>query len=338
MIDLRSDTLTVPSEEMLKYMYEAEVGDDVFEEDPTVSILEKKISNQFGFDDALFCPSGTMTNQIAIKVHTNPGDEVICDRLSHIYNYEAGGVAFNSLCSVRLINSKRGVMDSLHIKKNINNYNDIHLPVTSLVCLENTTNKGGGDYYTLRQISDIYSICKENNLKLHLDGARIFNAILESKISCNEMGSFFDSISVCLSKGLGCPVGSILLGDKEFIAKSRRIRKIFGGGMRQVGYLAAAGKYALENHVDRLAEDHNRAQLIADTLTKLNYVENLRPVETNIVLFDVKDSHINTFKKSLDMKNIQASFMGERTVRFVTNLGFCDHQLEILLATLISLP
>ncbi len=328
MIDLRSDTLTVPSDKMLNYMYRAEVGDDVFEEDPTVSILEKKISNQFGFDDALFCPSGTMTNQIAIKVHTNPGDEVICDRLSHIYNYEAGGVAFNSLCSVRLINSQRGIMDDIDIKKNINNYNDIHLPITSLVCLENTTNKGGGDYYTLKQISDIYNTCKENNLKLHLDGARIFNAILESKISCNEMGGFFDSVSICLSKGLGCPVGSLLLGDAEFITKSRRVRKIFGGGMRQVGYMAACGVFALDNNIERLLEDHKNAKKLENVLIDCSWVKDVLDVKTNIVVFYVEDHKAKYYVDILKEKGIFCLDLDHNKIRFVTHLNVSSSMID----------
>ena len=336
-IDLRSDTITIPTKAMLEYMFSAKVGDDVWEEDETVKDLECYLAHLFSKEAALFCPSGTMTNQIAIRVHTKMGDELICDRLSHIYNYEGGGIASNSGVSVRLVDGDFGRISLDQIKSNINP-DDVHFPRTSLVCLENTVNKGGGvcyDYTSMNEISNFY---KKNKLILHLDGARIFNALVAKSHSSRDYGKLFDSISVCLSKGLGAPIGSVLIGDSKFIKEAKRVRKSFGGGMRQVGYLAAAGKYALENHVDRLAEDHNRAQLIADTLKKLNYVEHLRPVETNIVLFDVKDSHLNIFKKSLDMKNIQASFMGERTVRFVTNLGFCDHQLEILLTTLISLP
>ena len=335
-IDLRSDTITIPTKYMLEYMFSAKVGDDVWEEDETVKDLECYLAHLFNKESALFCPSGTMTNQIAIRVHTKMGDELICDRLSHIYNYEGGGIASNSGVSVRLVDGDFGRISLNQIKHNVNP-DDIHFPRTSLVCLENTVNKGGGVCYDYSSMLEISDFCKKNKLILHLDGARIFNALVAKSQSSVDYGKLFDSISVCLSKGLGAPIGSVLIGDSKFINEAKRVRKSFGGGMRQVGYLAAAGKYALENHINRLSEDHHRAQLIAGTLKKLHYLENLRPVETNIILFDVKNSNINSFKKLLDSQSIKASFMGDRTVRFVTHLGFCDNQLEVLLTTLLSL-
>ena len=335
-IDLRSDTITIPTKYMLEYMFSAKVGDDVWEEDETVKDLECYLAHLFNKESALFCPSGTMTNQIAIRVHTKMGDELICDRLSHIYNYEGGGIASNSGVSVRLVDGDFGRISLNQIKHNVNP-DDVHFPRTSLVCLENTVNKGGGVCYDYSSMLEISDFCKKNKLILHLDGARIFNALVAKSQSSVDYGKLFDSISVCLSKGLGAPIGSVLIGDSKFIKEAKRVRKSFGGGMRQVGYLAAAGKYALENHINRLSEDHHRAQLIAGTLKKLHYVENLRPVETNIILFDVKNSNINSFKKLLDSQSIKASFMGDRTVRFVTHLGFCDNQLEVLLTTLLSL-
>lgn len=337
MIDLRSDTITVPTKEMLECMIKAKVGDDVFEEDPTVLMLEDKLAEKFGFEKGIFCSSGTMTNQTAIKVHTNPGEEVICDRLSHIYNYEAGGVSFNSLCSVRLTNTERGVIESADIESNINDINDVHVPKTSLVCLENSTNKGGGDYYKLDQIKSIYEVCKKNNLKLHLDGARIFNALLESNISPLAIGGFFDSISICLSKGLGCPIGSVLLGDNDFILKARRIRKILGGGMRQVGYLAACGIFALDNNIDRLDFDHKNAKIIEAVLKNCSWVENILEVKTNIIVFYVEDNKADHYVNILKDHNILALALDGSTIRFVTHLNISDKMIEDLIKVLRKL-
>ena len=337
-IDLRSDTITIPTKGMLDYMLNAKVGDDVWGEDETVNDLENYLANLFSKEAALFCPSGTMTNQIAIRVHTKMGDELICDRLSHIYNYEGGGIASNSGVSVKLIDGDCGRISLTQIKDNVNS-DDVHLSRTRLVSLENTVNKGGGVCYDYQEMQDISNYCKRNNLMFHLDGARIFNALIEKADSSHEYGKLFDSISVCLSKGLGAPVGSVLIGGSSFISEAKRVRKSFGGGMRQVGYLAAAGKYALENNINRLAEDHIRARLIGDTLQKMNYVDNLRPVETNIVLFDIKESlcSVASFKNLLETHNIKFSFMGNKTVRFVTHLHFCDTQLEMLLNVLKKL-
>ncbi|SJZ93919.1 threonine aldolase family protein [Sediminibacterium ginsengisoli] len=287
MIDFRSDTVTRPTAAMLDAMYNAPVGDDVFGEDPTVNKLEELSAGLFGKEAALFCPSGTMTNQIAIKCHTQPGDEVICERLSHIYQYEGGGIAFNSGCSVRLIDGDRGRVKAQQVKEAINP-DDIHKPVSTLVSLENTGNRGGGSCYDFSDILAIKDVCKESGLKFHLDGARLFNALVAKNETCRQYGEAFDTISVCLSKGLGAPVGSVLIGPAEFIRKARRYRKVFGGGMRQAGSLAAAGIYALENHVARLADDHKHARQLAETLLKKDFTGEILPVETNIVIFEVK--------------------------------------------------
>lgn len=272
---------------MLDAMFKAKVGDDVFGEDPTVNELEKLAANMFGMEAGLFCPSGTMTNQIAIKAHTQPGDEVICDKMSHIYQYEGGGIAFNSGCSVRLIEGNRGRVTADQVVASINP-DDIHKPASTLVSLENTANRGGGSCYSFADIQQIKEVCLQNNLKLHLDGARLFNALVAKNETPKQYGEVFDTISICLSKGLGIPVGSVLIGPKDFIKKSRRIRKVFGGGMRQAGFLAAAGIYALENHIERLVEDHNHAAFIANELKNTDFVGEILPVETNIIIFEVK--------------------------------------------------
>ena len=287
MIDFRSDTVTRPTPAMLEAMQKAPVGDDVFGEDPTVNQLEALSAGLFGMEAAIFCPSGTMTNQIAIKCHTQPGDEVICERLSHVYQYEGGGIAFNSGASVRLIDGNRGRITADQVREAINP-DDVHKPVSTLVSLENTANRGGGSCYDFTDIQAIKEVCLQNKLKLHLDGARLFNALVAKNETFKQYGETFDSISICLSKGLGTPVGSVLVGTKELIKKARRIRKIFGGGMRQAGFLAAAGIYALENNVARLAEDHAHAQKIASALQTKDFVGEILPVETNIIIFEVK--------------------------------------------------
>ncbi|MEI6184586.1 MAG: GntG family PLP-dependent aldolase [Bacteroidota bacterium] len=285
MIDLRSDTVTKPTPEMLNAMMAAKVGDDVFIEDPSINALEEKVAAIFGMEAGLFCPSGTMTNQIAIKVHTQPGDEVICDKLSHIYQYEAGGIAFNSGCSVNLITGDKGRISALQVLDAIN-ADDIHKAISRLVSLENTSNRGGGTCYDWKEINAIRDVCNLHGLQLHLDGARIFNAIVAKKEDPKQYGNTFDSISVCLSKGLGTPVGSVLIGNKSFIHKARRVRKLFGGGMRQAGYLAAAGTYALDNHIERLEEDHKNAKLVADALHNKPWVKEVIAPETNILIFE----------------------------------------------------
>ncbi|MES2139107.1 MAG: GntG family PLP-dependent aldolase [Bacteroidota bacterium] len=326
-IDLRSDTVTKPSKGMLDAMFNAEVGDDVFGEEPTVNALEEKAAKLFGKESALFCPSGTMTNQIAIKIHTQPGDEVLCDATAHIYNYEGGGISFNSGAQAKLLQGERGQISAQQVVENINpNYD--WLTRTSLVCIENTANKAGGSYYSLKQMQELANVCKENKLNYHLDGARIFNAIIENDYTPSDIGKLFDSISVCLSKGLGAPVGSLLLGDKEFIRKARRVRKVFGGGMRQAGYLAAAGIYALDNNVSRLKEDHKRAKHLSTVINGLNYVDNVLPVDTNIIIFNLKENvKPDLFLQQLASNNVKATSFGKQAIRFVTHLDFTDEML-----------
>lgn len=329
LIDLRSDTVTKPGQGMMKAMMEAAVGDDVFKEDPTVIELEKFTAELFGKEAGLFCPSGTMTNQIAIKVHTQPGDEVICDVNSHIFNYEGGGISFNSGVQARLITGHEGRLSAELIEPCINGDFD-WLSTSKLVSLENTVNRAGGSYYTLAQIKPIQELCKQKKLKLHLDGARIFNALCETGESPRDVGAHFDSISVCLSKGLGAPVGSLLLGDADFIKKARRVRKVFGGGMRQAGFLAAAGLYALKNNVTRLNEDHTKAKKIEEVLRQLSYVESILPVYTNIVIFNLKKEMMtgDVFEMKLAEQGIKVSSFGKQTIRFVSHLDFTDEMLE----------
>ena len=326
-IDLRSDTVTVPSKGMMDAMMSAEVGDDVFAEDPTVSLLEKKIALMFNKESALFCPSGTMTNQIAIKCHTQPGDELLCDVNSHIYNYEGGGISSNSGVQAKLLHGDRGRITASLIEENINGNYD-WLTKTSLVCLENTVNRAGGSYYQLDEMLKISTLCKEKQLGFHLDGARLFNALVETKESTIDVGNAFDSISICLSKGLGAPVGSLLLGTTDFIKKARRVRKVFGGGMRQAGFLAAAGIYALDNNINRLTEDHQRAKHIESILTELPYVESSLPVDTNIIIFNLSPNlKLEVFESKLKEQGIKMSAFGKQTVRFVTHLDFTDEML-----------
>jgi threonine aldolase len=320
-IDLRSDTVTKPSK------LSAPVGDDVFNEDPTIIKLEEKLASMFDMQAGLFCPSGTMTNQIAIKVHTQPGDEVICDINSHIYVNEGGGIASNSGVQARVLTGDRGRIHAKQIEENITGDFD-WLPRTSLVSLENTINKAGGSFYTIKEIEPITELCKQKKLPLHLDGARIFNALEASRETTQQHGNLLTSISVCLSKGLGAPVGSVLLGDKPFIKQARRVRKVFGGGMRQGGILAAAGLYALENNIARLKDDHMRAKQLGKMLSKLPFIENILPVDTNIVIFHVAEkAGSHNFVQALQKHNIKAVAFGKNTVRMVTHLDFTDDML-----------
>lgn len=333
-IDLRSDTVTRPTPAMLDAMLAAPVGDDVFGEDPTVNALEEKAAALFGHEAAIFCPSGTMTNQIAIKVHTQPGDEVICDTSSHIYNYEGGGIAFNSGAQAKLLQGDHGRLNAAQIEENINSEQD-WLTKTTLVSLENTTNRAGGSYYDLADIAAISALCEQNNLRLHLDGARIFNALVETNDTAANLGSYFDSVSVCLSKGLGTPVGSLLIGHRDFIKKARRVRKVFGGGMRQAGYLAAAGIYALDHNITRLKEDNKRASIIGEKLKQLSFIEAILPVKTNIVIFTLSSAvNREDFIAKLAKQGILSSAFGKQTIRFVTHLDFKDEMLEKLLNVL----
>ena len=328
-IDLRSDTVTRPTPAMLKAMMQAEVGDDVLGEDPTIKKLEEKTAHIFGMEAGLFCPSGTMTNQIAIRILTQPQQEVICDKRSHIYNYEGGGIAYNSFCSVKLVDGPHGILSPELIEPAIN-ADDIHLPETGLVALENTVNKGGGSVYRIHQLQAIRELCDQHHLPLHLDGARVFNALTATVEPAEAYGQIFDTISVCLSKGLGTPVGSVLLGSQNLIRKAMRVRKVLGGGMRQGGYLAAAGIYALDYHVERLALDHQRAKNIAEMLEGKSFVKQLMPTETNIIIFSLNDISTGEFLESLKAEGVLAIPFGENQIRMVTHLDFDDKMLNRL--------
>lgn len=327
-IDLRSDTVTKPTPAMLEAMFAAKVGDDVLDEDPSLNELEKKAAKIFGMEAGLFCPSGTMTNQLAIKVQTSPGDEVICDKTAHVYNFEGGGIAFNSGCSVRLMDGIRGQFTAEQVLQNINPDN-VHYPETRLVVVENTSNKGGGSIWSIDEIRKIKDVCVENKLNFHLDGARIFNALVETNEEPSDYGKIFDTISICLSKGLGAPVGSVLLGKADVIKKARRFRRVLGGGMRQGGYLGAAGIYALDHHIERLKDDHHRAKELAGILTGLSIVEEVLPVETNIIMFTLNPKLSDkAFLDKIAGKGLLAVPFGKQTIRMVTHLDFTDDQLS----------
>ena len=334
-IDLISDTVTKPTPKMLESMMNAKVGDDVFKMDSTTNELQKKAAAMFGMEDALFFPSGTMANQTAIKLHTQPGDKLFCDKYAHVYNYEGGGAAFNSGVTCKLINGDRGMFTAKQLQEAIIGRSDIHVPYSSLVCIENTTNKGGGACWDFSELEKLQKLSKQNNLAFHLDGARLFNALVAKNESPEQYGALFDTISICLSKGLGAPIGSILLGSKVHIAKALRIRKLLGGAMRQVGFLAAAGIYALDNHVERLAEDHKKAKEIGQVLEEVSYVTKVETIETNIVIFYVHKKIGDTnFIQKMAAKNILLTPMGEGKIRIVTHLNYTNKMHQILLKEL----
>ncbi len=333
-IDLRSDTVTKPSQGMLDAMMNAQVGDDVFKEDPTVNALEERLADMFGKPKALFFPSGSMANQTAIKLHTNPGEQVICDKFAHIYNYEAGGVSFNSGVSCNLIDGNRGMFTSEQVKDAINP-DAFYYSQTRLVEVENTTNKGGGSCWDFEELKKIRIICDDNKFGYHLDGARIWNALVAKNENAKAYGKLFDTISVCLSKGLGCPIGSVLIGDEDIMEQSIRIRKIFGGNMRQVGYLAAAGLYALDNNIERLAEDHIKANEIGEVLSSLSVIKKVEPIETNIVIFELQTGvDENAFVQLLAEKDIHIIGMGGGKLRMVTHLDYTDVMHDKLMSSL----
>lgn len=334
-IELRSDTFTKPTPAMLEAMFLARVGDDVFGEDEVVNTLEMKAAELFGMESAIFCPSGTMTNQLAIRTHCQAGDEVICESLSHVYIYEGGGIAVNAQASVKPISGQRGQINAEQVLNAINNPNDIHQPVSRLVSLENTANRGGGSIYDFDEILKIKKVCEEKSLKFHLDGARLFNALVESSQSPSDYGKVFDSISICLSKGLGCPVGSLLLGNKNFIQMTRRYRKLMGGGWRQAGYLAAAGIYALDHHVERLKEDHERARIISSNLKSYSFVADVQPVESNIIIFQTHNTvPAKSIVEKLAQKNVKCIAISSHQIRLVTHLDFTDEDLVLVLKTM----
>ena len=337
-IDLRSDTITKPTQGMLDAMLSAKVGDDVYKEDPTVNDLEERIANMFGKPKALFFPTGSMTNQAAIKLHTNPGDQLICDKYAHVYNYEGGGASFNSGVSCKLIDGHQGMFTANQVLESINPPDFYHSPLTSLVAVENTTNKGGGACWDFDEILKIRQVCNDNSLGYHLDGARIWNALVAKNETAKQYGEVFDTISVCLSKGLGCPIGSVLIGDEGIMENAIRIRKIFGGGMRQVGYLAAAGIYALDNHIERLEEDHKKANEIGAVLSELPMIKIVEPIETNIVIFEMNsDVDETAFVQNLADNNTKIIGMGGGKLRMVTHLDYTDAMHDKFLDTLKSL-
>ncbi len=334
MIDLRSDTVTLPGKAMLDAMHNAKVGDDVFAEDPTVKELEEKAAAMFGFEAGLFFPSGTMSNQVAIKAHTQPLDEIICDKMCHIYNYETGGWAFHSGVSVRLTNGHLGRMTPTDIEECILPDYDWY-PNTRLVCIENSVNKGGGSIYTLDEMKAISAFCKSKNLPLHMDGARLFNALVAQNIKPIELKGLFDTISICISKGLGAPVGSVLLGSKDLIKRSRKIRKVMGGGMRQAGYLAAACVYALDNNIARLSEDHKHAQLLGTALAANPLVKNVLPIQTNLVIAEVKNAQL--YADKLKEHGILAQPFSAVQIRFVTHLDVSNDDIQQVVSVINSM-
>lgn len=338
MIDLRSDTVTKPTSEMLDFMFRAKVGDDVFGEDPSVNELQAVAADMFGMEAALFCPSGTMANQIAIKAQTQPADELICDESAHVYYYEGGGIAFNAGVSTKTIRGDRGVFTAEQLEDALRAEN-IHFPRTSLVSIENTCNRGGGNVFGFTEIEKIREVCNQKGLQLHLDGARLFNAIISEGNAPKAFGQVFDSINICLSKGLGAPVGSLLLGKQPFINKALRVRKVLGGGMRQSGYMAAAGLYALQNNIERISEDHFLAKQIESILSKLDFISHVMSVETNIVIFELKpDISTFNFLEHLRKDQILAFEVAAQRIRFVTHLGLPPYSLEEISASLRNYP
>ncbi|MEM9687676.1 MAG: GntG family PLP-dependent aldolase [Bacteroidota bacterium] len=335
-INLMSDTVTKPTPEMLEAMMQAKVGDDVFKSDPSINALEEKVAELFGMEAALFFPSGTMTNQTAIKLHTQPGDQLICDKNAHIYNFEGGGISFNSGVSCKLTDGARGTITAAQVEACINPFDFYHSPPTTLVCVENTANKGGGTCWDFKALQEIRTVCDTHQLAYHLDGARLWNALVAKAESPKQYGALFDTISVCLSKGLGCPVGSLLVGSRKCIDNAMKFRKIFGGAMRQSGYLAAAGIYALDHHIDRLAEDHRRAKEIGEVLGSLSIVKSIAPVETNIIIFTLDKTLISEeqFLKELEQHQIYIIGVGQGKLRIVTHLDYTEAMHERLLHVL----
>ncbi|RZS93601.1 threonine aldolase family protein [Aquimarina brevivitae] len=336
-IDLRSDTVTKPTAAMMEAITKAEVGDDVYKEDPTVNKLEEKLAGMFGMDAALFFPTGSMANQAAIKLHTQPGEQLIADKYAHVYNYEGGGVSFNSGVSCKLLDGNRGMVTASQVEEAINPPDFYHSPLTSLVCLENTTNKGGGACYDVEEIIKIHLVCKKHNLGLHLDGARLWNALVAKNEDPKQYGEIFDTISVCLSKGLGSPMGSVLLGKQRFMDKAIRVRKVLGGGMRQIGFMAGAGLYAVENHISRLTEDHKKAKEIGALLKTLDFVTKVEPIETNIIIFNVNIDE-QLFLKDMEENNVHFYSMGQGKLRLVTHYDYTYEMHERFLQLLQNYP
>ena len=337
-VNLISDTVTLPSSGMLDAMQNAKVGDDVFKEDPAVNALEDKVAQLFGKEAALFFPSGTMANQTAIKIHTQPGEQLICDHYAHVFNYEGGGVSFNSGVSCALIEGERGRITADQVASKINPPDFYHSPLSTLVCLENTTNKGGGAFYDLKAIEAIRLVCDEHQLGLHLDGARIWNALVASGQDAKSYGALFDTISVCFSKGLGAPVGSALIGSKASMEKALRVRKVFGGGMRQAGFLAAAASFAIDHQWESLSEDHQKAKELKSVLEQLPYIKKVEAVDTNIVIFNLLDTAKEAaFMNKMQEHEIRFISMGQGKLRMVTHRDYTQEQHQYVLDILQKL-
>jgi threonine aldolase len=325
-IDLRSDTVTKPSAAMKQAMFKAPLGDDVFGDDPTVNKLQAETAKLLGKEAGLFVPTGTMGNQVALKTLTQPGDEVILDHESHIFRYEVAGAAVMSGLQFHTMIGPGGIMTAEQVKGAIRPV-DIHQPQTALVCLENTHNRAGGVVYPIDEIKKISALCKRRKIKMHLDGARLWNASVASGTSLKEYSKFFDSVMVCFSKGMGCPVGSVLVGNKEFIEKARRNRKMMGGGMRQAGILAGAGLYALKHNLKRMVEDHKRAKTLAQTISQIPKIRiDLASVQTNIVVFDIKRTRMSSEQAmdKLAQKGLWLVSFGPTRLRAVTHLDVND--------------
>ncbi len=327
-IDLRSDTVTKPTPEMRAAIANAEVGDDVFNQDPTVIRLQETVAAMFGKETALFVPSGTMSNQIGVRIHTQPGDELLCDADCHIYNYEAGGPAVLAGVTCRTLDGDFGILDVSQLEDKKRPINE-HLVKTRLVCLENTHNRGGGKVYPLEKIQAISQWARQNDLAMHLDGARLWNAIVATGIPAKDWAEPFDTVSVCFSKGLGAPIGSALLGPKDLMAKARFVRKQYGGGMRQVGIAAAGALYAVENHIDRLADDHQNAQIIAKAIVDIPGLRLHPPeIETNLIWFHI-DPDLGTSQQIVDALKENGVLMhklGPYTIRACTHLDVTEQQ------------
>lgn len=337
-IDLRSDTVTKPTKGMLDAMMSAPVGDDVYKEDPSVNALEQRLAEMFGMDTALFFPTGSMANQTALKLHTNPGEQVICDKYAHIYNYEGGGASFNSGISCKLIDGHRGMFTVDQARKAINPPDFYHSPLTTLIEIENTTNKGGGACWDFNELIQLRLLANEYGLGYHLDGARLWNALSAKKQSAIQYGELFDTISVCLSKGLGCPIGSVLIGNQKLMDKAIRIRKILGGGMRQVGYLAAAGLYAIDHHRERLSNDHKKALELGKALEANAKIKVVEPIETNIIIFELNnDVNEGSFLADLNRQNVAIIGMGSNKLRMVTHLDYTDDMHQRMLNILATI-
>jgi len=332
-IDLRSDTVTKPTPAMRKAMTEAEVGDDVFGEDPTVNALQEKVAKILGKEASIFVPSGTMANQLAIKSHTQPGDEVIIEATSHPYNFEGGASAALSGIQFFCLKGVRGILNASQIEEAIRP-EDHHFPVTRLICLENTHNRGGGTIYPIKKIAEISQLARSKGLLVHLDGARLWNASVASGIKPHEYAQWADSVSVCLSKGLGAPIGSLVAGTRAFIDRVHRFRKMFGGGMRQVGIIAAAGIYALDNHIERLKEDHQNAKRLAQGLKEIKGISiDPEEVETNILIFDVAGTGITPIqiRDAIKKEGVLIHALSRTQIRLVTHLDVSKEDIETAL-------